>query len=196
MSGRKKQVGRPAGKTRKLSRDDIVSAALHRLENEGARQLSMRALARDLHVDPMALYHYFDDRQGLLEAIVIAVFAEFEADDTSLPAHVSWRSEVEALAERYWDAVAKAPEFMRMMCRGEITPVATIETFYRRLESALAELKPTVAQNRLYAHVLVDFIHGFALASTENERAAFLQELSVILSGIAVSCRSTDSIDL
>lgn len=53
---------------------------------------------------------------------------------------------------------------------GSIIPLATMETFYRRLELAQAELKPAVAQNRIYVHVLIEFIHGFALASTKNER--------------------------
>jgi AcrR family transcriptional regulator len=58
--------GRPAG----LDRDAILDAAQARAESGGVDGVSMRGLAADLGVSPMAVYRHFADKDTLLVAVL------------------------------------------------------------------------------------------------------------------------------
>lgn len=76
----------------RLSRERIVTAALARIETEGAEALSMRKLAAELGVDPMSLYYHLPDKQALLLAVFDLVLAELPLPDPALPWHEALRS--------------------------------------------------------------------------------------------------------
>ena len=82
----------PAGAPR-LSRERILRAALDLVEREGRAALSMRRLAQELDVWPMAVYRYFGDKDELLAALV-----EETTGRISLPGGGGpWRSRLAAL---------------------------------------------------------------------------------------------------
>lgn len=58
------------GSGKALDRAAIVQAALAAIDRDGAQGLTMRGLAQDLGVGPMALYRYVSGREDLLEAVV------------------------------------------------------------------------------------------------------------------------------
>ncbi len=65
-----------------LSKERIISAAVELLDERGFGGLTMRALGEHLGVEAMALYHYFPNKQALLEAVgaevdLAAFFGEF-----------------------------------------------------------------------------------------------------------------------
>ncbi|MBN1459992.1 MAG: TetR/AcrR family transcriptional regulator [Armatimonadetes bacterium] len=67
-----------------LSKERIISAAVEMLDERGFGGLTMRALGEQLGVEAMALYHYFPNKQALLEAVasevdLAAFFGEFVA---------------------------------------------------------------------------------------------------------------------
>lgn len=81
-----------------LSREAIVNAALKHIDHEGAQGLTMRALAKELGVAPMALYRYVHGREDLLEAVVDVLLEGVRADlDTDL-AHTCWQGYLQTLA--------------------------------------------------------------------------------------------------
>jgi TetR/AcrR family transcriptional regulator, tetracycline repressor protein len=53
-----------------LSRERIVETSFGLLEREGWEALSMRRLAQELDVWPMAVYRYFRDKDELVDALV------------------------------------------------------------------------------------------------------------------------------
>ncbi|MEW9548337.1 TetR/AcrR family transcriptional regulator [Nonomuraea sp. NPDC050783] len=53
-----------------LDRGRILEAGLELLEEDGQHGVTMRKLAKRLDVSATAIYHYFDGREALLEAIV------------------------------------------------------------------------------------------------------------------------------
>jgi AcrR family transcriptional regulator len=63
-----------------LSREPIVTAALELVERDGWEALSMRRLAVELDVWPMAIYRHFSDKEDLLAAV-----AEAAADKVASP---------------------------------------------------------------------------------------------------------------
>jgi AcrR family transcriptional regulator len=56
----------------KLSRSEIIQAALKMVEEDAAEPPSLRAIARRLNVATNALYNYFPDRSELNSAIAVA----------------------------------------------------------------------------------------------------------------------------
>ncbi|MGC9974321.1 MAG: TetR/AcrR family transcriptional regulator C-terminal domain-containing protein [Gaiellaceae bacterium] len=81
-----------------LTRRAVIEAALSVGDSEGLEAISLRRVARDLGVTPMALYRYVDSKEGLLEGIVERVFEEFELPPES---EDDWREEMRALARSF-----------------------------------------------------------------------------------------------
>ena len=73
---------RPQRRTRAarppLDREQIATAGLRIVDNEGADALSLRRLAGELGVAPMSIYWHVTDKAELLELIGHQVFAEIE----------------------------------------------------------------------------------------------------------------------
>lgn len=55
-------------------RQALVEAAEALVARDGARGISLRAIAREAGVSPAAPYHHFDSREGLLAAVATAGF--------------------------------------------------------------------------------------------------------------------------
>jgi AcrR family transcriptional regulator len=53
---------------------EILAVARAHLAEEGAAALSLRSVARDLELAPSALYRYFDGRDALLSALIMAAY--------------------------------------------------------------------------------------------------------------------------
>lgn len=64
--------GRPPA----LTRERVLVAAVALVDREGVAALTMRALASDLGVEAMSLYHHLPGKQALLDGLVESVVAE------------------------------------------------------------------------------------------------------------------------
>jgi AcrR family transcriptional regulator len=64
--------GRPA----RVSRDQILAAALRIVDANGLEQLTMRRLGAELGVDPMTIYGHIPDKAALFDGLVELVLAE------------------------------------------------------------------------------------------------------------------------
>jgi AcrR family transcriptional regulator len=64
-------------------REDVVERALMVLDAYGLPDLTMRRLARDLDVQPSALYHHFANKQTLLGAVADEILRRGPRPDTS-----------------------------------------------------------------------------------------------------------------
>ena len=72
-------------RVRALSRVKIVNAGIGMIDRDGADAITMRRLAQDLGVTPMALYNHFANKKELLRAIADHVIdgAEFDGGQTN-----------------------------------------------------------------------------------------------------------------
>ena len=72
----------------KSTAEKIVAAASRLLDREGADAVTMRRVAKAVGITPMALYRHFADREGLLNALAEAGFAQLTARvaKTAIPA--------------------------------------------------------------------------------------------------------------
>jgi AcrR family transcriptional regulator len=82
-------MSEPATPTRKpLSRARVLEAAVALADDAGLRTFSMRRLAQELGVVPMALYKHVANKEELLDGMVDIVFGEIELP----PEDLDWRS--------------------------------------------------------------------------------------------------------
>jgi AcrR family transcriptional regulator len=88
---------------------EILAVAGAHVAREGAAGLSVRSIARDLGMAPSALYRYFDGRDGLLSALILAAYEALAAEAERAADLAEGRAAAEAVgdAER-WLAVPRA----------------------------------------------------------------------------------------
>ncbi len=89
-----------------LSDQQIVVAALELVRRHGAEKLSMRQLAKHFGVTPMAIYHYFENKEALFERLGDAVLARIPRP---APSGVNWRGELIACAVCGWQLLSEYP---------------------------------------------------------------------------------------
>jgi AcrR family transcriptional regulator len=89
-----------------LSRERVMRAAMELADREGIATLSMRNLARELGVEAMSLYYYFEGKEDLLAGIGDMVMREIELP--SGPA-ADWKSVVRRVAVSHHDALKRHP---------------------------------------------------------------------------------------
>lgn len=96
----KKLSDPPTGTTRRrLSHAQIVSATIDLIDEEGIAAASMRTVARRLHVQPMTLYRYVDNREDLFDAVVDHIVGELDDAEIDGPAaDAGWRAYLTDLA--------------------------------------------------------------------------------------------------
>jgi len=100
----------------------VLSAALDRVREDGI-DFSMRALASDLDVWPMAIYRHYKNREALVEAIVDAVLAEALSEEAvtafNTPA-VPWRVRFEAFCLHMYDTYIQYPGVAQKVLYGSL----------------------------------------------------------------------------
>lgn len=94
-----------------LTRSTVVAAARARVAERGLPSLSMRSLADDLAVTPMAIYRHVANREGLLDAIVDDALDRLGDIDEGLAPEVLMRR----LESRLVDAFGNLPELALLL---------------------------------------------------------------------------------
>ncbi|RHA44531.1 TetR/AcrR family transcriptional regulator [Cellulomonas rhizosphaerae] len=84
---------------------DLLAAARARVRDEGAAQLSLRAVARDLGVASSAVYRYVDSRDALLTLLIIEAY---DAAGTACEEAAERGRRAGAAPAQTWLAVARA----------------------------------------------------------------------------------------
>jgi TetR/AcrR family tetracycline transcriptional repressor len=156
-----RKAGRPRAGDERLSRERILAAALRLVDAEGVAALSMRRLAGELAVDPMAIYHYLPNKRAVLGGVVELALAELAVPQL---AGQGWRAQVLAFAHAYQAVIRAHPALMRHLL-ADLAPgggalLRANEQLYAALASAGLAPPLIVAA----ANLLIDYLHGVALA--------------------------------
>ncbi|MEU4562252.1 TetR/AcrR family transcriptional regulator [Actinoplanes sp. NPDC023936] len=110
-----------------LTPELIVDAASRLAENAGADALSIRALGKELGVDPTAVYRHFRDRDQIVLEVADRLLSGIV---DGLPADLEWRARLEWLAQEVVRSFVAHPA---------IAPILALRTTRRQGEFRLAE---------------------------------------------------------
>ncbi|KOU08987.1 TetR/AcrR family transcriptional regulator [Streptomyces ardesiacus] len=148
-----------------LSQETIVTAALHILDHEGPQRLSMRRLAKELSITPMALYHHVRDRHELL-LLLVASRSRDRARPT-LPDDP--RERLLAAAELLHDTLAEYPFLSEILASPDLLAMSALWIMEALLDAAV-ECGLTLEEAAQAHHAIWHFTVGVLLIRTTSRR--------------------------
>jgi AcrR family transcriptional regulator len=119
----------------RLSRDAILDRALALADAEGIEAVSLRRLARELGVTPMALYWHFDDKRALLNALGDRLLAGL---DLTVDPRIPWQRQLRTLVVSLTAVLRAHPSAAVLI--GQLPDIAS-ENALRTIEVALDILR-------------------------------------------------------
>jgi AcrR family transcriptional regulator len=105
VSRHREHGSQPPRRVRGLSVSDIVATAIAVADADGTEAVSMRRIARELHVGTMSLYWYVASKEELHQLMLEKVQAESEAPEPS----GDWRADLRAYARNARAALLRHP---------------------------------------------------------------------------------------
>ena len=90
----------------------IATTALALIDADGLDGLSMRKLGSALGVEAMSLYHYIDNKEDLLDAIVDILYAEIHLP-TDIPGH-DWEQAFRLGLRSFYDVLLRHPAALEL----------------------------------------------------------------------------------
>jgi AcrR family transcriptional regulator len=116
--GKARSKNGDAARGEQLSQERIVDAALRVSKRVGFDRLTMRALADELGVTPMAAYYYVSSKEQLLELVADSV----AADEKPLMHDASWEEQLKLRAFDLYDRLTKYPGLGAFLLERPLTP--------------------------------------------------------------------------
>jgi AcrR family transcriptional regulator len=175
---------RSSSPRRPLDVDSITAAALHLIDHDGPGGLSMRKLGAALGVDPMAVYHHVDNRETLIALTMARVLHDLSAPDPSLP----WDDQVRRWAADYRALVVTHRALTYEAMRSPATVELASAEGTRPLVEAIAGAGVAAGEASELADLIVDYVHGHALAVTDDSLGEpppeFMRSIGTIIEGI------------
>jgi AcrR family transcriptional regulator len=152
----------PADDTREerlpLSRERVLLGAVAVADAGGIAGLTIRSLAQELGVKPMAVYHYVANKSEILDGIVDVVFAEIDLP----PRNGDWQNEIRQGAASARAALRRHPWALGLLESRKTPGPATLrhhDTMIGTLRAAGFSVEATA-----HAYALIDsYVYGFAL---------------------------------
>jgi TetR/AcrR family transcriptional regulator, tetracycline repressor protein len=167
----KRKAGRPKAGHELLTRERILATALRLVDTYGMEALSMRRLAAELDVDPMAIYHHLPDKRALIAGLVTLVFSELRIPPAGSAA---WQDRVRAVAQAYHHLAVTHPNLVLYLVTNAESAASAALDLNEALYEALAAAGLTPQMIVRAADLVVDYVNGFVLA----ERTGDLGQLS------------------
>jgi TetR/AcrR family tetracycline transcriptional repressor len=109
---------RSEGVRGRLSRDAIVACAIALADQEGLEAVTIRRLAQEQGVTPMAMYWHFTDKDSLLDGIAESLVA---AVDLPEPSDQPWDRQLHAILTAFLDAIRPHPAVAGLALRRILT---------------------------------------------------------------------------
>ena len=143
-----------------MTAEILVVADAH-VAREGAAALSLRSVARDLGMAPSALYRYFDGRDALLSALILAAYEALAAEAERAADRAAHTDTGETGDAERWFAVPRALRLWALEhphqwglifgtpVPGYQAPQATVEPYARVAEALVRPLVAAKEADRL-----------------------------------------------
>ena len=171
---RHKEKGwQPPGRDRRLSREEIVRAAIAVADAEGPDAISMRRISRELRAGAMSLYYHVGSKEELVDAMLEALEAEVDIPDPS----GDWRTDLRAFAHTERASLLRHPWIMDFL--GSRPPSGPNDA--RQFERMLALFDQTgldVVPTIRVLMALTSYVMGAVVREHQEERGQQAEELA------------------
>lgn len=155
----KRPRGRPARGATGITPAAMLDAALALLDAGGTEALTMRALGALLGVNPMTVHHHFEGRDGLIRALSDRAYA-----DVLPPVSASAEARLLGLLAAYRAKVEQHPALTLEIFQSKTAFPAQARRISELLVALLRELGLSGPRALLFRDLLIDYLHGAALA--------------------------------
>jgi TetR/AcrR family transcriptional regulator, tetracycline repressor protein len=165
------------GRTR-LSKRAVTDRALKIADTEGLDALTIRKLAQDLGVTPMALYWHFRSKEDLLEGVAEQIWGEI---DVRVDAAVPWWSQLQKGLESLLTVLRAHPSAPQLLLEHEKRSEAALRATEAALEILRGagfdpEYATEIARSTLWTGImLVMSESGYKPELSGDERAEWLR---------------------
>jgi AcrR family transcriptional regulator len=176
-----------------LSRDVILHAALEMIDANGIDSLSMRQLGQALGVEAMSLYHYFKNRDALLDGVVEAVMQEIiDTVNRNHRPNQSWKTAARKFITAYRVVGNRHPNGFRLVAQRTLRTAAA-KKVGEALTGAFAASGLNADQAIIAYRAMTCFVAGFVLLETSRMKPAYTtgnfnlefdKSLDILLAGI------------
>jgi TetR/AcrR family transcriptional regulator, tetracycline repressor protein len=109
---------RSPGVRGRLSREAIVSCAIALADTEGLEAVTIRRLAQEQGVTPMAMYWHFSDKDSLLDGIAESLVASVKLPD---PSDAPWDEQLYDILAAFVEAIRPHPAVADLALRRILT---------------------------------------------------------------------------
>jgi hypothetical protein len=155
-----KKRGRPKSKDVSLSAEKILHCAKTMLKND-EKIPSIRKLATALEIDPMAIYHYFKNKNLLLEALTISLI-----EDIYTPKADNWKIELKKLSWSYLQLLKTYNGLLEIFLT--MKSAGPAQVFTEKYNIAVHNIDISDEKKTKICILLVDYLHGFAYSMNCN----------------------------
>ena len=182
MTVNKRKAGRPRSSESQLSSDHILHSAKVLMREQG-KIPSIRQLASSLNADPMAIYHYFANKNALLESLSASLL-----NDIYEPGNEQdWQQALLQLSISYLDLLSTYPGLLEIFL--SMTSTTPADIFSERFFNVIEPLSLDQEEQVNALELLVDYLHGFSLAMANNKTDTELN--STMINGpLELYCRA------
>lgn len=158
----KKKRGRPKKNNNKLEKKLIIEKAKE-LTLKTSYVPSIRNLAANLNVDPMAIYYYFKNKDELLNEVSASLIESLYEPNQEL----DYRENVKNLCNSYISLLLQYPDLVPIFLSNSNNKSSNI--FKERIMSSLNKISLCKEISDIITNLLVDYIHGFTIAQKYNK---------------------------
>lgn len=141
-----------------LNREVVIAAAIDLADRVGLDGLTMRTLASELDVVPMALYKHVDNKKDLLDGMIDVVFSEV----TTPAIGKDWKKEVQKRCISMRDALTRHHWAVGMM-ENRINPGPASMKHHNAMMGCLREAGFRFRKSVHIYSALDSYTYGFAL---------------------------------
>ncbi len=107
---------------RPLTRERILQAGLRLIDQQGLEAFTMRKLAQELGVDPMALYRHVENKDALLDGVADVLWGEVELPGSE----TGWEALLRSIATSLRALAHAHPHAYRLLCNNQSLSLAML----------------------------------------------------------------------
>jgi TetR/AcrR family transcriptional regulator, tetracycline repressor protein len=180
--------GRPG-----LTREAIVALALDIGTAEGLEAVSLRRIAQERGVTPMALYRYVRDKQDLINAMTEAVLEGIDPTVGFRP-DMTWTERMRVAIDNYKEQIDARPLALPLQIAytGDGTPAIwkVLEDFLAILLDAGFERREAIIQLRMTSILLAAYLLAFQKGATTDAMRLEADQVDLVRRHFALAQRS------